>query len=148
MHRLQTQLHSMGVAPGLLLTLLAMSACSGPAREQAAEEPDTITVYEGARLIVGNGQVIESAAFAVDNGNGKFISVGAAGEVDVPAGATRVDLSGMTVIPAIVDAHTHLSTTREALMEDLERRAYHGVGAALSLGMDGEGAPLGRYAGR
>jgi len=128
-----------------MLTLLAMSACSGPAteqNEQAAEEPDTITVYEGARLIVGNGQVIERAAFTVDNDNGKFVSVGAAGEVDVPAGATRVDLSGMTVIPAIVDAHTHLSTTREALMEDLERRAYHGVGAAMSLGMDGEGAPL------
>ena len=145
MHRLKKELHSPGVAPGLLLTLLAMSACSGPAteqNEQAAEEPDTITVYEGARLIVGSGQVIERAAFAVNNGNGKFVSVGAAGEVDVPAGATRVDLSGMTVIPAIVDAHTHLSTTREALMEDLERRAYHGVGAAMSLGMDGEGAPL------
>ena len=117
-------------------------SCSGPAREQAAEEPDTITVYEGARLIVGNGQVIEGAAFAVDNGNGKFVSVGAAGEVDVPAGATRVDLSGMTVIPAIVDAHTHLGTTREQLIEDLERRAYHGVGAAMSLGTDGEGVPL------
>jgi len=144
MCRLQTQLHSMGVAARLLI-LVAMSACSGPATErpgQAAEEPVTVTVYEGARLIDGNGQVIENAAFAVEHENGKFVSVSAAGEVDVPAGAERVDLSGMTVIPAIVDAHTHLSTTREALIEDLERRAYHGVGAAMSLGTDGEGAPL------
>ena len=90
---------------------------------------------------MGNGQVIENAAFAV--GNGQFTSVGMAGEVAVPSGAKRVDLTGMTVIPAIVDAHTHLGTTREALIEDLRRRAYHGVGAAMSLGHDGEGVPLG-----
>ncbi len=140
MHRLKTEWHSPGVAAGLLLTLLAMSSCSGPAPEQAAEESETVTVYEGARLIVGDGQVIENATFAVDNG--QFLAVGAAGVMDVPAGATRVDLTGMTVIPAIVDAHTHLGATREALIEDLERRAYHGVGAAMSLGLDSEGAPL------
>ena len=53
MHRLKTEWHSPGVAAGLLLTLLAMSSCSGPAPEQAAEESETVTVYEGARLIVG-----------------------------------------------------------------------------------------------
>ena len=60
MHRLKKELRAPGVALGLLLTLLAMSACSGPAREQAGEDPGTITVYERARLIVGNGKVIES----------------------------------------------------------------------------------------
>ena len=62
--------------------------------------------------------------------------------MEVPEGAARVDLTGTTVMPAIVDAHTHLSTTREALIEDLESRAYFGIGAALSLGSDGEDAPL------
>ncbi len=130
----------MGVAAWLPI-LAAMAACSDPTTERAEQAAlDPVTVYEGARLIDGTGQVIESAVFAV--AGDKFVAVGAAGEVDVPSGATRVDLSGMTVIPAIVDAHTHLSTTREALIEDLERRAYYGVGAAMSLGMDGEGAPL------
>jgi imidazolonepropionase-like amidohydrolase len=91
---------------------------------------------------VGNGQVIENAAFTIDEDGGRFLTVGPAGEVAVPEGAKRVDLNGMTVMPAIVDAHTHLNTTREALLEDLERRAYYGVGAALSLGLDGEEAPL------
>jgi hypothetical protein len=45
-----------------------------------------------------------------------------------------VRLTGKTVMPAIVDAHTHLSQTREALTDDLKRRAYYGVGAAMSLG--------------
>ncbi len=54
----------------------------------------------------------------------------------VPAGATRVNLAGKTVMPAIIDTHTHLSQTREMLLDDLKRRAYYGVGAALSLGQD------------
>ncbi len=100
----------------------------------------TATAFEGARLIVGDGQTIENATFVVDDT--RFVAVGATGAVEVPEGAARVDLTGMTVMPAIVDAHVHLSTTREALIEDLEMRAYFGVGAALSLGSDGEDAPL------
>ena len=55
----------------------------------------------------------------------------------MPDGATRVDLAGKTVMPMIVDTHTHLSTTRDGLIRDLKQRAYFGVSAALSLGLDG-----------
>jgi len=120
---------------------LLLSACAGQAPEQAPEGSSDVTVYSGARLIVGNGQVIEHAVFSVDE-DGRLETVGADGEVDVPEGASMVDLTGMTVMPAIVDSHVHLSVTREGLIEDLEQRAYHGVGAAMSLGHDGEGAPL------
>jgi len=105
-----------------------------------ASEPGTLVVYEGARVIVGDGSTIERAVFTVDGG--RFVAVGAAGSVDVPAGATRVDLGGKTVMPAIVDAHVHLNTTREALVGDLQRRAYFGVGAAMSLGSDVDDVPL------
>ena len=47
-----------------------------------------------------------------------------------------MSLAGKTVMPPIVDTHTHLSQTREALTEDLRRRAYYGVSAAMSLGQD------------
>ena len=57
-----------------------------------------------------------------------------------PAGATRVSLAGKTVMPTIVDTHVHTSQTREALTQDLQRRAYYGVSAALSLGQDTEAA--------
>ena len=60
----------------------------------------------------------------------------------VPPGATRVDLAGKTVIPAILDSHVHLSTTREGLVDDLQRRAYYGVGAAMSLGQDAGDLPF------
>ena len=94
-----------------------------------------VTVYQGARLINGSGgPAIENATFVVEGT--RFTQVGRADAVKVPAGAARVDLAGKTVIPAILDSHVHLSTTREGLVEDLQRRAYYGVGAAMSLGQD------------
>jgi hypothetical protein len=94
----------------------------------------SVTAYEGARLIVGDGRVIENATLVVDGT--KIAQVGGAADVRVPAGATRVSLAGKTVMPMIVDTHTHLSTTRDGLIRDLKRRSYFGVGAALSLGRD------------
>jgi imidazolonepropionase-like amidohydrolase len=127
----------------LLATMLgALAACSGPAPESAREAATPAapgasnqTAFEGARVLVGDETApIENATFLVA-GN-RFVAVGPAGSVDVPAGAARVDLSGMTVMPAIVDTHTHLSRERDALIEDLRRRAYFGVSAAMSLGQD------------
>ena len=94
-----------------------------------------VTVFEGARVIVGDGRApIENATFIV-SGN-RFTEVGRAADVRIPAGAARVNLAGKTVMPAIIDTHTHLSQTRPMLIDDLKRRAYYGVSAALSLGQD------------
>src|SRR5256712_951684 len=94
-----------------------------------------VTVFEGVRVVVGDGRTpIENASFVVNGA--RFAQVGRAADVRVPAGATRVNLAGKTVMPAIIDTHTHLSQTREMLIDDLRRRAYFGIGAALSLGQD------------
>jgi len=89
-----------------------------------------ITAYEGARLIVGDGRVVENGTLVVDGGR---ITQAAS----APAGAKRVDLKGKTVMPMIIDCHVHLATTREGLLRDLKARAYWGVSAALSMGLDG-----------
>jgi imidazolonepropionase-like amidohydrolase len=94
-----------------------------------------VTVFQGARLFTATGEaVIENAAFIVENS--RFTQVGQSGQLKVPAGATRVDLTGKTVIPAIIDTHTHLASTREALVDQLQGKAYYGVGVAMSLGQD------------
>ena len=95
----------------------------------------SVTAFENARLIVGDGRVIENATVVVQGT--RIAQVGGAGDVRVPDGARRVDLAGKTVMPTIVDTHTHLSTTRDGLIRDLKQRAYFGVSAALSLGLDG-----------
>ena len=91
-----------------------------------------VTVFEGGRVIVGDGRVIENASVVVDGG--RITQVGA--NVKAPAGATRVSLAGKTLMPTIVDAHVHTSTTVPELETDLRRRAYYGVSAALSMGLD------------
>lgn len=100
-----------------------------------------VTVFHGARLINGTGSpAIENATFVVEGG--RFTQVGRTDAVKVPAAATRVDLAGKTVIPAIIDTHVHLGDTREGLVQDLQRRAYFGVSAAMSLGQDAGELPF------
>ncbi len=117
--------------------LVAVGGFSAPGHAQA---PSGVTAFEGARVIVGDGRTIENATIVVEGA--RITQVGPAAEVRVPAGAAHVNLAGKTVMPAIIDTHTHLSQTREALVRDLTRRAYYGVSAALSMGTDETEAEL------
>src|SRR3954465_9466789 len=57
--------------------------------------------YEGARLIVGDASApIEAGVMVVQDG--RIVAVGPKGSVTVPAGAAHVDLTGRTVMPALV----------------------------------------------
>jgi imidazolonepropionase-like amidohydrolase len=109
-------------------TLGFLAGFAIPASAQSA------TAFEGARLIVGDGRVIEHATLVVEGE--RIAQVGQTADARVPAGATRVDLAGKTVMPMMIDTHVHLSPTRDALIRDLRLRAYYGVSAVLSLGTD------------
>jgi len=123
----------------VLIACLFLAACSTPVRNPG------VTVFEGARLITGDGSApIENSAFIVENDH--FTSVGRRGELQMPAGAAHVDLTGKTVMPTLVDLHGHLgfqnvsedtmskaTFTRENLIDHLERLAYHGVGAVVGV---------------
>jgi imidazolonepropionase-like amidohydrolase len=107
-----------------LLTPFVVVAATVVAIGQAGNS--RVTVYQGARLITGTGAAaVENATIVVEGG--RFAQAGPASAVKVPPGAARVDLAGKTVIPAIIDAHVHLSDNREALIAVLQRRAYYGV---------------------
>ena len=116
------------VAVAAVVTLGFLAGFAIPASAQS------VTAFEGARLIVGDGRVIEHASLVVEGAS--IAQVGQTTDVRVPAGATRVDLAGKTVMPMMIDTHVHLSPTRNALIRDLRLRAYYGVSAALSLGTD------------
>src|SRR5579871_2764451 len=83
--------------------LAVVASLSGAAQAQ-------VTAFEGARIIVGDGRSIENATLVVDGS--KIIAAGAS-DIHVPAGATHVNLAGKTVMPMLIDVHTHLSQTRE-----------------------------------
>jgi imidazolonepropionase-like amidohydrolase len=127
----------------LVVSCLILAACtSAPPPEPA------VFLFEGARLISSDGSAaVENAAFVVENG--KFTKVGKKGEVTAPAGAAHIDLSGKTVIPALIDTHAHLgweivktgtigkdTYSKENLIDHLTRAAYYGVAATRNLGTD------------
>jgi imidazolonepropionase-like amidohydrolase len=128
------------VAALVVIGTLAVTTCSTPVTEQPPAATG-VTVFEGARLIVGDGAApIENAAFIVEDT--RFVQVGKAGDLKVPAGAARVDLAGKTVMPAIIDTHTHLASTRDVLVDQLQGKAYYGVAVAMSLGQDTGDVPF------
>jgi imidazolonepropionase-like amidohydrolase len=112
------------------VTATVVGALAGFAGSESAQAQ--VTAFEGARIIVGDGRVIENGTIVV---NGAKITQAGAG-VTVPAGAMRVNLAGKTVMPMMTDTHIHASTTRDGLMRDLRQRAYWGVNAAMSMGTD------------
>ena len=128
----------------LALAFLALFS-AGTARMDAQAAKPATTVFEGARLIIGDGSApIENSAFVVV-GN-EFTQVGRRGELRAPEGAAHVDLSGKTVMPALVDLHGHIGYqniikgtmskafyTRQNLIDHLQRLAYSGVSAIVSI---------------
>ena len=141
MQQVQTEHYPVALVAGLAwFSLLVVAACGTPTTDQAPGATG-VTVFEGARLVVGDGSVpIENATFIVDDT--RFAQVGRTGDVAIPGGAVHVDLTGRTVIPALIDTHTHLGRTREALVEDLQRKAHYGVGVVMSLGQDSGDLPF------
>jgi imidazolonepropionase-like amidohydrolase len=113
-----------------LFVVIAISMALAVGQAQA-----TATVYEGARLIDGNGGApVDNAVFVVEGG--RFTQVGRVGQLKAPAGAARVNLAGKTVIPALIDTHVHAADSRDALIDQLRGKTYWGVGAVMSLGTD------------
>jgi len=123
---------------------LSLVGCSTTKQEAAS----SATVFEGARLITGDGSApVENSAFVIENA--KITAVGRKEDIMPPAGAARVDLTGKTVMPALVDTHTHLgwaiiktgridkdTYSKENLIDHLHRLAYYGVAATQSMGID------------
>jgi imidazolonepropionase-like amidohydrolase len=101
-------------------------------------------VYEGARLIIGDANPpVENGAFVVQSGH--IIAIGRRDAVKAPAGSRRVDLTGKTVMPTFNNIHIHIgyegyvswgveNHTAENVLDHLEREAFYGVGAAMTMG--------------
>src|SRR5262245_31170209 len=113
MFHLTTHSRRLAIAAALVVGTVSFWSAHSVAQAPAAG----VTIFEGARLIIGDGRpAVENAAFIVTRG--RITQVGRAGALTAPAGATRVNLAGKTVMPAIIDTHTHLSQTREMLVDD------------------------------
>ena len=128
----------------LLCLCLGLSASCGAV---PSEPNDHVAVaFEGARLILGNETpALDDAVLLVED---EIITgVGRRGDLTFPRGVHRVDVTGKTIMPALVNLHGHLgyrrgtsyaedNYTRDTLIDHLNRYAYYGVGTVVSLGTD------------
>jgi imidazolonepropionase-like amidohydrolase len=104
--------------------ILLIAGCLGLAAQDATK------AFIGARIIDGNGKAAIEKATIVTRA-GRIDAVGPS--VKIPAGAERIDVSGKTIIPGLINGHGHVSN-----LDQLGLYARYGVTAVFSLGGDKE----------
>jgi imidazolonepropionase-like amidohydrolase len=102
------------------LTTLALLACVafGQAGAQQADTTTRIAIRAG-RLIDGRGGPPVANAVIIIEGE-RITAVGPG--LTIPAGARVIDLSSSTVLPGLIDAHTHVTTQPSDYYEDIFRK--------------------------
>ncbi len=139
MFRIATRLAVVSLA--VLLLAGGMASEWPPAQAAPAQTPaGAVTALTGARVIDGTGRpAMEQATILIRNG--RIDAVGAASAVTIPAGATRIDMAGKTIMPGIVNAHGHAQKgldgkvpIREDLIRQLRMYAAYGITTVVSLG--------------
>jgi imidazolonepropionase-like amidohydrolase len=95
-----------------------MTARSRPDHAEPVS-PARFTLLSAARLLDGEGATpLGNAALLIEAG--RVVALGRRGEVEAPAGATvrRVDYGEATILPGLVDAHTHLVAPGDGTLGD------------------------------
>lgn len=78
------------------------------AMDVAADKPSSTVALTGARIVTmadKAGGIIEDGTILIRGD--RIVAVGPRGSVQVPAGATSIDMAGKTIVPGFVDAHAH-----------------------------------------
>jgi len=76
--------------------------------QPAAASHEPVLPETGTPAVIENGTIVV-------RGN-RIIAVGAAGEVDVPADARVMDMTGRTIIPGLIDVHAHVGSESSGLL--------------------------------
>jgi imidazolonepropionase-like amidohydrolase len=128
----------------MLASWIVVCALGSIAASSQSRAPSETVLYEGARLIAGDGSApIDDGALVVRGG--RITAVGRRDAVKAPAGARRVDLAGMTVMPAMINVHVHIGYegytswgaehySAQNVLDHLQREAFYGVAATQTVG--------------
>src|SRR3954466_1794168 len=88
-------------------TFLAL-VCSAAVALSTTADAKTVVVTADKLVDVATGKQTDRPQVVIVDG--RIPQVGKQGDA-VPAGATRVDLPGVTLLPGLIDMHTHLTTS-------------------------------------
>ena len=91
-----------------------------------AAKPRATLVIDGARIVTMRGdEIIENGRIVVKDD--RIVAIGKAADVAAPAGATRIDAAGKTIIPGLVDAHWHGSMGEDGMIPQQSWVDYAGL---------------------
>lgn len=86
----------------------------------ASDVPEGAIAFVGGRVVTlsesGGDAVVENGTVLVERN--RIAAVGPSRSVRVPDGARRIDVTGKTLIPGIVDVHAHLGSEREGILAE------------------------------
>jgi imidazolonepropionase-like amidohydrolase len=112
----------------LVLVIVALASTAQLGAQPAAP----VTVVKAARLLdPRNGNVLASATVLIEGD--KIKQVGSAAQIRAPAGAKIIDLGAATLLPGLIDGHTHLFLEVIVLPEAEQDRHYNGLFAPEDL---------------
>ena len=121
-----------------------------PADPKALKGPDKTLVLTGGRIFDGTGKPIFNGSIVLERN--KVKAVLPAGSTDWPSDAELMDLNGKTVLPGLIDMHTHLTDSDQGLpisitlseadqtLRGLERMRYYiesGITSVRDVGSHG-----------
>ena len=116
----QTQMRT---CPALLLLLIVAQVSTQQLRGQSAAP---VTLVKAARLLAPRtGSVLASAAVLIEGD--KIKQVGSSSQIGVPPGAKIIDLGPATLLPGLIDGHTHLFLDIIVLPEAEQDRHANGL---------------------
>jgi len=88
----------------------------------AQQSSKVVAIHAGRLLDVKSGKLLSDQTIVIEDG--KIARVGSSSELKVPEDAMLIDLSNATVLPGLIDAHTHLTA-------DLTSIGYEGLGISI-----------------
>ena len=101
----------------------------------ASDQPSGSIALVGARIVAMDGdRVIENGTVVVDEN--RITAVGPSDSVSVPSGATRIDVSGRTIIPGIVDVHAHVGSESAGILSEQNWRFVANVAYGVTTSHD------------
>jgi imidazolonepropionase-like amidohydrolase len=95
------------IAAALAVLTLSASVHAESNAESTGGAARITAVRAGKLVDVVAGKVLDNQTILISGD--RITAVGPTGSLGVPAGAAIVDLSSATVLPGLVDAHTHLT---------------------------------------
>ncbi len=128
--------------PALHKRIIVVCVCATATLAGCGESPAPVTPTEpagiaivGARLIDGTGaDPIDDAVVVIQDG--RIQAAGPGSDTPLPPGAEVVDGAGKTVIPGLVETHSHFNGELERVEPQLRKQLYFGVTTSRSIGSD------------